>query len=74
MVKNAINLNVYLITLIDKKAELVQLSLIWYVIDVSESDKNSENNPRRTIGEKTVDFHILTILQITREYNWLEKT
>ena len=57
----------YIITLVDKKSDLVQL--IVYVIGVSESGKNNESNPRRAVCEKPVFLKIkkytLTILLIT---------
>ena len=77
------------ITLVGKKSDFLQLTLISYVVGVSESEQNIENNPRRAVCEKTGDKKIYShylsnnccvlsqILKIFnlfhREYNCLKK-
>ena len=63
MYKKLTHISNQIITLVDKKSEL---TLISYVIGVSESEKKIENNSRR--AEKTVDFRFSEDKKIYTHY------
>ena len=65
MYKKLTHISNQIITLVDKKSEL---TLISYVIGVSESEKKIENNSRREERKKTVDFRFSEDKKIYTHY------